>query len=111
MANKNKPVKSKWIFRPSYEIFKPTNDDWYPNFDNNLVSIRVNYSGFIHSDLTSTWYVYIVISGNDDTMIRKEAKVSSEEAAKSLFHTWLTWVNNLSFVERTTMIGLGFYYD
>ena len=97
-----------WVYK-NYCRFIPTNDDWYGTYDGGFVKVTVTSSCYVKGD-PGPKYLFITLSGNDDSSLEKRISIESEEVLEYLFQHWVTWVNKLGFVEKQVMLDLGFNY-
>lgn len=88
-----------YVDKIRWDVFKPTSDDWHPNWPGNLVKVS-----FLTLDTPSagrtTWSV--CVWGHDNYGMERD--LTSEEEAFELF----LWVTNLADVTQEALSGKGF---
>lgn len=88
-------MRSDFKFEEPIEIMIPTTDDWYPNYQNNIV--RLVYVG----ELVDSTY-RVAVWGADDFGVEYDAK--DKETAENIFNKLKTKTN----ITQKELYDLGF---
>lgn len=75
----------------------PTNDDWYPTYDDGTVV------GGVH--VLSSLELRICFWGNDDCGMELDMPLTIDD-----YERWNKWLSQLSYIDMDTLLSLGFQW-
>lgn len=90
----------------AFSFKKPTNDNWYPCFEGQLVEcngfvIKNSFKGI------AKYWSKVTVQGNDDFGLEKEFYGSRMECILFYKH-WFHFLNKMSIIDQKDILSLGF---
>lgn len=87
-----------------YDKFLPTTDDWYPNYDNDMVKVSV----ILTTEIWGKPSVQFCVWGNDDFGMERPEYFATKKEARQKYKEIVRTINNWSIVTKEMLKDLNF---